>query len=86
MKSTHNSLLAYGKGVVAAIAIVTGTAVMMSAFSPSRISLRGYSQNKSTQNGAPEAEVSTIERIKGKLNQQAPDATSSLDLRTPDPS
>ena len=69
MKSTHNSLLAYGKGVAAAIAIVTGTAVMMSAFSPPGVPLKGYSQNKSAQNGAPPAEVSTIERIKGKLSQ-----------------
>ena len=86
MRSTHNTFLAYGKAVVAAIAIVTGTAVMMSTFSTPRVQLKDYSQNKLARNTSPLVNVSNIESINGKLHQQMPDVTRAFDVRVPDPS
>ncbi len=86
MRNTHTTLLAYGKGAVAAIAMVTGTAVMMSAFSPAEAPLKGYSQNKLAQNTFPLVNISNIESVNGKQYQQMPDATDVADVQVTNPS
>lgn len=86
MKSTHNTLLAYGKGIVATLAMVTGTAVMMSAFSTAEAPLKNFSQTKLAQNAAPLVNFSNIERVNGKQYQQMPDVTGAIDMRASKPS
>ena len=86
MKSTHNTLLAYGKGVAAAVAMVVGTAVMMSAFSTAEAPLKDYSQNKLAQNTSALVHISNIERVNGKQFQQMPDGTAVMNVRASKPS
>lgn len=86
MRSTHNTFLAYCKAIVAAIAIVTGTAVMISTFSTAEAPLKDYRQGNLAGNTSPLVNVSNIESVNGKLYQQMPDATRAIDVRVPDPS
>jgi ABC-type nickel/cobalt efflux system permease component RcnA len=86
MKSTHNTLLAYGKGIAAALVMVMGTAVMISAFSTAEAPLKGYSQNKLAQNTSPLVNASNIEHIKGKQYQQMPDLAGTINFRASKPS
>ena len=86
MRNTHNTLLAYGKGAALALAMVTGTAVMMSAFSTAEAPLRDYSQNKLAQNSSSLVNISNIDYTNGKPYQQMPDAAAAQDLRAANPS
>ena len=86
MRNTHNTFFAYGKGIVAAIAIVTGTAVMMSTFSTAAAPLKDYKQGDLAVNSSPLVNVSNIESVNGKLYQPMPDVTRAIDVRVPDPS
>lgn len=86
MRSTHNTLLAYGKGIAATVTIVTGTAAMMSAFSDLNAPLKDYSQNKLTHNNTPLNRISPIERVEDKLYPSVPSVSNATNFRLANPS